>query len=138
MTEAGRGKVPRFVVDAHSLWWYMRSSPRLSSAAAEIFAMADMGEAVLIIPAIVVAEVYYLSVKTGQRLPPSDLLRVIDTSDSLILSDLGRAQLEMLDRLPEIPEMHDRLIAAEALALGVPVVTRDPVISASRQVQSVW
>ena len=100
--------------------------------------MADMGEAVLIIPAIVVAEVYYLSVKTGQRLPPSDLLRVIDTSDSLILSDLGRAQLEMLDRLPEIPEMHDRLIAAEALALGVPVVTRDPVISASRQVQSVW
>ena len=44
----------------------------------------------------------------------------------------------MLDRLPEIPEMHARLIAAEALALGVPVVTRDPVIAASPQVQSIW
>ena len=100
--------------------------------------MADAGKAVLIVPAIVVAEVYYLSVKTGERLPPSDLLRVIDTSDSLNLADLGRTQLEMLDRLPEIPEMHDRLIAAEALALGVPVVTWDPVIAASPQVQSIW
>ena len=100
--------------------------------------MADAGNAVLIVPAIVAAEVYYLSVKTGQPLPPSDLLQVIDTSDSLTLSDLGRTQLEMLDRLPEIPEMHDRLIAAEALALGVPVVTRDPVIAASPQVQSIW
>lgn len=138
MIEADPGGLPRFVVDAHSLWWYMRSSPRLSSTAAGIFSMADAGNAVLIVPAIVAAEVYYLSVKTGQPLPPSDLLQVIDTSDSLTLSDLGRTQLEMLDRLPEIPEMHDRLIAAEALALGVPVVTRDPVIAASPQVQSIW
>ena len=100
--------------------------------------MADAGKAVLIVPAIVVAEVYYLSVKTGERMLPSDLLRVIDTSDSLAFSDLGGTQLEMLDRLPEIPEMHDRLIAAEALALGVPVVTRDPVIAAPPQVQSIW
>ena len=138
MTETDRGGLPRFVVDAHSLWWYMKSSPRLSSAAADIFAMANTGKAVLIVPAIVVAEVYYLSVKTGQPLPPADLLGVIDTSASLASSDLGRTQLEMLDRLTEIPEMHDRLIAAEALALGAPVVTRDPVIAASPQVQSIW
>ena len=138
MTEIRLGGLPRFVVDAHTLWWYIKSSPRLSSAAADVFAMADTGSAALIVPAIVVAEIFYLSVKTGQPLPPSDLLRVIDTSDSLTLSDLGRTQLEMLDRLPEIPEMHDRLIAAEALALGVPVVTRDPVIAASPQVQSIW
>ncbi len=82
--------------------------------------MANTGRAVLIVPAIVVAEVYYLSVKTGQPLPPADLLGVIDTSASLASSDLGRRQLEMLDRLTEIPEMHDRLIAA------------------SPQVQSIW
>ena len=97
-----------------------------------------MGRASLIVPAIVAAEVYYLSVKTGQPLPPGDLLRVIDASGSLTLSDLGRTQLELLDRLTEIPEMHDRLIAAEALALGAPVVTRDSAIAASTQVQSVW
>ena len=89
-------------------------------------------------PAIVAAEVHYLSVKLGEPLAPSDLLRAIDEADTLRLSDLGRTQLELLDRLPEIPEMHDRLIAAEAAALGSPVVTRDPDIAASPQVESIW
>ena len=39
---------------------------------------------------------------------------------------------------PEIPEMHDRLIAAEAAALDAPVVTRDATLSASPQVEAVW
>ena len=56
----------------------------------------------------------------------------------LSLSDLGRAQLERLDRFPEIPEMHDRLITAEAAFLDAPVVTRDESLTASRQVETVW
>ncbi len=138
MIRADQDSLSAFVVDAHSLWWYMKSSPRLSVAAAAVFHLADTGNALLVVPAIVAAEVYYLSVKLGEPLPPSDLLQAIDASDTLSLSDLGRTQLEMLDRLPEIPEMHDRLIAAESLALGAPVVTRDPVIAASPQIQSVW
>ncbi len=138
MTQINQNSLPQFVVDAHSLWWYMKSSSQLSPAAAAIFRLADTGNAVLVVPAIVAAEVYYLSVKIGEPLPPSDLLHAIDASDTLRLADLGRTQLGMLDRLPEIPEMHDRLIAAEALALGAPVVTRDPVIAVSPQVQSIW
>ena len=138
MTEIGRSDLPLFVVDAHALWWYMKSSPRLPAAAADIFTMADKGKAVLVVPAIVIAEICYLSVKVGERLPPADLLRVIDESNSLALSDLGRTQLELLDLLMEIPEMHDRLITAEAVALGAPVVTRDPDIAASPQVRAIW
>ena len=92
----------------------------------------------LVVPAIVVAEVYYLSVKLGQPFILPNFLNELATVHGMYISDLGRTQLEMLDRLPEIPEMHDRLIAAEALALGAPVVTRDPVIAASPQVQSIW
>ena len=50
----------------------------------------------------------------------------------------GREQLEFLDRLPEIPEMHDRLIAAEALIRGAPLVTRDAILTASPQIETVW
>lgn len=89
-------------------------------------------------PAIALAELYYVSVKLGRSYSPADLMDALDAVQGIYLSDLGRTQLEMLDRLPEIPEMHDRLIAAEALALGVPVVTRDPVIAASPRVQSIW
>ena len=34
--------------------------------------------------------------------------------------------------------MHDRLIAAEADALGAPVVTRDEALAASDRVTTVW
>ena len=128
----------RFVVDTNALWWYLKAPERLSASADVIFRLAETGNTVMVVPAIVFAELYYLSVKTGDPLPPSELMEMFDASGVFRVSDLGRTQLEMLDRLPEIPEMHDRLIAAEALALGAPVVTRDPVIAASAQVQSIW
>lgn len=135
MTQPQSSDIPQFVVDTNALWWYLRAPERLSHAADVIFRLAEAGGAVLVAPAIVVAE---LSLKVQDPLAPSELMELFDESSFLAASDLGRTQLEMLDRLPEIPEMHDRLIAAEALALGVPVVTRDPVIAASTQVQSVW
>ena len=85
-----------------------------------------------------VAEFYYLSAKLGSALAPSALLETLDSVNGIELSELGRAQLERLDRFPEVPETHDRLIAAEADALGAPVVTRDAVLAASDRVPTVW
>ena len=138
MTQTSSPDASRFVVDTNALWWYLRAPERLSSTADVVFRLAEAGGTVLVVPAIVVAELYYLSFKVREPLPPSELMKWFERSGSFVVSDLGAAQLELLDRLPEIPEMHDRLIAAEALALGVPVVTRDPVIAASPQVQSIW
>ena len=85
-----------------------------------------------------VAEFYYLSVKLGSPLEPSALLEALDSVSGIELSELGRAQLERLDRFPEVPEMHDRLIAAEADVLGAPVVTRDEVLAASDRIPTIW
>ena len=128
----------RFVVDTHALWWYLRSPERLTTAASAVFRLAETGNATIIVPAIAVAEFYFLSAKLGQPIPPSDLLAALDAVGGIELSDLGRAQLERLERFPEIPEMHDRLIAAEAAALDAPVVTRDETLTASVQIETVW
>ena len=128
----------RFVVDTHALWWYLRSPERLTTATSAVFRLAETGNATIIVPAIAVAEFYFLSAKLGQPIPPSDLLAALDAVGGIELSDLGRAQLERLDRFPEIPEMHDRLIAAEAAALDAPVVTRDETLTASVQIETVW
>ena len=128
----------RFVVDTHALWWYLRSPERLTPAASAVFRLAETGNATIVVPAIAVAEFYFLSVKLGQPLDPSSLLETLATVGGIELSDLGRAQLERLNQFPEIPEMHDRLIAAESVALGAPVVTRDETLSASPQVETVW
>ena len=128
----------RFVTDTHALWWYFRSPERLSVAASAIFQLAETGNAVVVVPAIVVAEFYYLSAKLGSPLGASALLEALDSVGGIELSELGRAQLERLDQFPEIPEMHDRLIAAEADALGAAVVTRDEALATSERVPTIW
>ena len=128
----------RFVADTHALWWYFRSPERLSVAASAVFRLAETGNATVVVPAIVVAEFYYLSVKLGSPLGASTLLETLDSVGGIELSDLGRAQLERLDRFPEIPEMHDRLIAAEADALGAAVVTRDEALATSERLPTIW
>lgn len=128
----------RFVVDTHALWWYLTAPKRLTATASAIFRLAETGNATLIVPAITVAEFYFMSTKLGRPFPPSALLAILDAVEGIQTTDLGRAQLERLDRFPEIPEMHDRLIVAEAADLDAPLVTRDQVIRASPQIETVW
>lgn len=90
----------RFVTDTHALWWYFRSPERLSAAASAVFQLAGTGNATVVVPAIVVAEFYYLSVKLGSPLEPSVLLETLDSVGGIELSELGRAPLERLDRSP--------------------------------------
>ena len=126
------------MVDTHALWWYLRSPDRLTPAASAVFRLAETGNATIVVPAIAVAEFYFLSVKLKQPVAPSTLLDALAGVSGIELSDLGRAQLERLDQFPDIPEMHDRLIAAESAALDAPVVTRDATLSASPNVETVW
>ena len=128
----------RFVVDTHALWWYLKSPKRLTAAATAVFRLAETGNATIVVPAIAVAEFYYLSVKLGQPFAPSSLLAALDSVGGIELSDLGRTQLERLDRFPEVPEMHDRLIAAESEALDAPVLTRDETLTSSPRIETVW
>ena len=127
-----------FVADTHALWWYLRSPELLSPAASAVFRLAESGNALIIVPAIVVAEVYYLSVKLGQALTPATLFDALTGREDIQLSSLGRSQLEKLSLFPEIPEMHDRLIAAESVSLDAPVITRDETLSTSPKIDTIW
>ena len=110
----------------------------LSPAIHEVFRRAEAGEATIVVPAIAIAEIYYVSVKNRRPITVSTFLEDLASRGWIELSDLGRAQLEYLDRLPEIPEMHDKLIAAEAIILGAPLLSRDGLLAASPQVETIW
>lgn len=127
-----------FVVDTHALYWYLRYPEHLSVAADAVFRLAETGNARIVVPAIVVAELYFLSLKLGQPFSPADLFQAMDGVDGIELSELGRAQLETLGLFTDISEMHDRLIAAEAAVLNAPVVTRDENLARSPHLRTVW
>ena len=129
---------PVFVLDTHVLYWYLRQPQRLSVAADAIFRLAEAGGARLIVPAITIAELYYLSVKVGRPVAPSAILDALKSVAAIEVSDLGETQLRMLDAVTDVPEMHDRLIAAEALSRNAAVVTRDQRLARSAQIATVW
>ena len=130
--------LPVFIVDTHSLYWFQNDPSQLSAAADAVFRLAAAGGGRIVVPAIVVAEFYYLTQKLGLPVPPSALLADINESREFVFSELGEAQLEMMEEVAEVPEMHDRLIIAEALVHQAPVISRDEAIRASGLVEVIW
>ena len=138
MTSSEDKGPPVYVADTHAMWWYLSSSDRLSPAADAVFRLVETGNALLMIPAIVIAEIYFLSVKLGSPFPPTDLYEALDGVEGVVISPLDRRQLTALQEVLDVPEMHDRLVAAEAFVLAAPIITRDQVLAGSHKVSTIW
>ncbi len=129
------------VVDTHAAVWYLLDQRTLSrDANAAIDQAVEAGDPIYL-STISLIEVTYLVEK--DRLPSSALER-IEKALNLPNADLVSVPLTLeicrtLVRIPrsDIPDMPDRIIAATALHLGLPLVTRDRKIHAS-QVHSIW
>lgn len=127
-----------YVVDAHALHWYLHEPDLLSRAAEGALDRVATGYAEALIPAIVVAEIYYLTAKQRKPVTPLDLFAAIEGSPGFLFSPLGRRQLAVLDQLTAISEMHDRLIVADALVHQAVLITRDTEIQRSGLVPTLW
>lgn len=133
--------MPDAVTDTHGLIWYLEDSPRLGPAARQMFDACDRGEIVIYVPTICLVEIIYLEEKG--RIPSSLLLQfdaeLQSGSSGLALAALTGEVAEAVARVPrsEVPDMPDRIIAATALLLGLPLVSRDGQIQSS-DVMTIW
>lgn len=129
------------VTDTHGLIWYLEDSPRLSPAAREVFASCDRGSALIFVPTICLVEIVYLEEKgrIASTLRAQLAAHLQEGTSGLLWAPLTHEVAEALARVPraDVPDMPDRIIAATAIQLGLPLISRDHRIELS-DVETIW
>ena len=117
------------VADTHAVIWYIFADQRLSEIArTTIEQIAAEGNQVAF-SSITLAEIVYLSERG--RISSETFVRLLQAVDDenavLIEVPFERHVAEALARVErsQVPDLPDRMIAATALHLGVPLISRD-------------
>jgi PIN domain nuclease of toxin-antitoxin system len=130
------------VVDTNIVIWYF-TDPKLQSATAQS-AVADSQQSgsTIYVPSITIVELVYLIEES--RVAGDVLIKLRealdDDSTSFRLAELTRGvadEIENIDR-SIVGDMPDRIIAATANHLGLPLVTSDQNIQKLSNVETIW
>ncbi len=133
----------RFLSDTHPVIWHLSGDSRLSTEARRRFEMAESGEAVIFLSVISIIEMLYL--KEKNKIPRAFwelFLRTLksDPQESCQIVDLTYDLAQSIDQVPRtvIPEMPDRIIAATALRLNIPMITKDHRLHQWERIVTIW
>lgn len=120
-----------YVTDTQALVKFMMGQKVIDARSHQAFRDVDRGDGVMIIPAVVVMEMLYLFEK--HRIARSVFhVELLVNTQNYQIEPLGLEILKTATDIDDIPELHDRLIAATARYLNMPLITNDPVIRRSR------
>jgi PIN domain nuclease of toxin-antitoxin system len=126
----------RYLLDTHTLLWAIESPSKLSRLARKII---DDHASVLLIS---IATPWELAIKTNSgKLDAQELLREFDRSIFSAGYELLNTEVSHVIRAGMLPLYHrdpfDRLLAAQALELRVPLLSRDKIFD-SYGVRRIW
>lgn len=120
------------------MFWYLINSQLLGAGASNAFDEADNGQALIYIPAIVLAELYFLNEKKQRPIDFSAKYQRLEQGQQFVLLPFFPATIKDFDTCKSITEMHDRMIVTDARRLNATLITRDHEITAGGLVQTIW
>lgn len=129
------------VLDTHTVLWYLENSKELSTVAREAIQNALHDGNRVFVSAISVTEAIYLCER--KKIPDTGLQRLRQTlrdpAAGLSITHVDARVADAMERVPRniVPDMPDRIIAATALHLGLPLITRDRRLQ-SAGIKTIW
>ncbi|MBE7516811.1 MAG: PIN domain-containing protein [Chloracidobacterium sp.] len=129
------------VVDTNIIIWYFDEYSRLTKLAeTTVDDAAENGT--LFVSSITIVELTYLIEK--DRVPKEVLAKLREALDddatAFELAGLSRRVADELQNIDRsiVADMHDRIVAATALHLGLPLVTSDGNLQRLSNVETIW
>ena len=115
---------------------------RLPPRVDRVFRDAEAGRNHLLIPEIALAEFLYIALRGRLRGPRPELLvrevlHDLSASEAFTVSSMPSTGWEVFLDL-RVRELHDRMIASEAIARGVPLISNDPVFDGVPRLRAIW
>lgn len=129
------------IADTHTVIWQIFGNPQLSNNARQFIANAAVNGNKVGVSSITLIEMVYLIERS--KIPAESFTRFARMLNdpravfTEIPLDLKLARALMLVDATKIPDMPDRIIAATALSLNVPVISKDSKIRLS-SITTIW
>ncbi len=129
------------VADTHAIVWYFYANKRLSNVAQKQFDDTISAGNQIAVSSISLVEILFLADRSRiQEEAFEGILQIIASVDSgLVEVPLNSAIVKTMKDVEreDIPELPDRIIAATAFHLNVPLITRDLQIWSS-SIEVIW
>ena len=130
-----------YVTDTHPLIWYAANQKaKLSKRALRVFEKASANQALIYVPTPALWEITLL-IKAGQISLPQPFAQwaaALNSQFGFEISLLDTAVLETAMKVRINGDPFDEVIVATALALDLPLITKDAAITDSQLVEVIW
>lgn len=127
-----------YVTDTHPFLWHLSEDKRLGTAAKEVFKSAEKGDAIIIVPVIVLAESFYIAEKKDFKLEFSQIIKRVENSLNFPPFPLDIEIIKGISDLEDLPDLHDKIIVATAKMTKSILITKDKRIRDCGYVETIW